>query len=103
MQIPIERIKGKIGELSGGQKRLVEVVKIMHSNAHLALIDEPTNHMDYAAKQKFIDWMKSAQEAMLIITHDRDVLAVVDRIIEIKDGSAEIYEGNYDQYLRQMP
>lgn len=101
MQIPIERIKGKIGELSGGQKRLVEVVKIMHSNAHLALIDEPTNHMDYAAKQKFIDWMKSAQEAMLIITHDRDVLAVVDRIIEIKDGSAEIYEGNYDQYLRQ--
>ncbi len=101
MQIPTQSISGTIGELSGGQKRLVEVVKIMHSKAHLALIDEPTNHMDYVAKQKFIDWMKSAQEAMLIITHDRDVLAAVDRIIEIKDGKAEIYNGNYDQYLKQ--
>ena len=42
--------------LSGGQKRLVEVVKIMHSQAQLALIDEPTNHMDYVAKKQFIDW-----------------------------------------------
>jgi len=44
--------------LSGGQKRLVEVVKIMHSQAHLALIDEPTNHMDYVAKAQFIEWLK---------------------------------------------
>ena len=47
--------------LSGGQKRLVEVVKIMHSDAHLALIDEPTNHMDYVAKAQFIDWMRGAR------------------------------------------
>ena len=43
--------------LSGGQKRPVEIVKIMHSDAHLALIDEPTNHMDYVAKQQFVDWL----------------------------------------------
>lgn len=87
--------------LSGGQKRLVEVVKVMHSDAHLALIDEPTNHMDYVAKQQFIDWMKSAREAMLVITHDRDVLREVDRIIEIKDGQAVSFKGNYDAYLKQ--
>lgn len=87
--------------LSGGQKRLVEVVKIMHSDAHLALVDEPTNHMDYVAKAQFIDWMRDAREAMLVITHDRDVLNEVDRIIELKDGESVSYKGNYDAYLKQ--
>ena len=92
----------RISSLSGGQKRLVEIVKIMHSEAHLALIDEPTNHMDYVAKQQFIDWMNSQpHQAMLIITHDRDVLGQVDRIVEIKDGQAVSYRGNYDAYLKQ--
>jgi len=87
--------------LSGGQKRLVEVVKIMHSDAHLALVDEPTNHMDYIAKQQYIDWMKTAREAMLVVTHDRDVLNEVDRIVELKDGKCVSYKGNYDDYLKQ--
>lgn len=87
--------------LSGGQKRLVEVVKVMHSDAHLALVDEPTNHMDYIAKGQYIDWMKTAREAMLVITHDRDVLREVDRIVELKDGDSVSYKGNYDAYLKQ--
>ncbi len=91
----------KFSTLSGGQKRLIEVVKIMHSDADLALVDEPTNHMDYIAKQQYIDWMKDATEAMLVITHDRDVLNEVDRIVELKDGDSLSYKGNYDAYLKQ--
>jgi ATP-binding cassette subfamily F protein 3 len=87
--------------LSGGQKRLVEVVKVMHADADLALVDEPTNHMDYIAKAQYVEWMKSAREAMLVITHDRDVLNEVDRIIELKDGNSVSYKGNYDAYLKQ--
>jgi len=87
--------------LSGGQKRLVEVVKVMHSDAHLALVDEPTNHMDYIAKAQYVEWMKTAREAMLVITHDRDVLNEVDRIIELKDGDSVSYKGNYNAYLKQ--
>lgn len=87
--------------LSGGQKRLIEIVKIMHSDADLALIDEPTNHMDYVAKAQFIDWMQNAREGMLVITHDRDVLNEVDRIIELKDGDNASYKGNYNAYLKQ--
>lgn len=90
-----------LASLSGGQKRLVEVVKVMHSQAQLALVDEPTNHMDYVAKAQFVEWLKSAREAMLIITHDRDVLHEVDRIIELKDGECVSYKGNYDAYLKQ--
>ena len=95
------RMHGKLGELSGGQKRLVEVAKVMISKAELALIDEPTNHMDYVAKDKYIQWMANAKEAMLVITHDRDVLEKVDRILEVKDQKILSYKGNYSDYLRQ--
>ncbi len=101
-QSPPETIAHRqFSTLSGGQKRLVEVVKIMHSDAHLALVDEPTNHMDYVAKEQYINWMKTAREAMLVITHDRDVLNEVDRIVELKDGESVSYKGNYDAYLKQ--
>lgn len=87
--------------LSGGQKRFVELVIIEHSNANLTLIDEPTNHMDYVAKKAFIDWFISVPHAVVVITHDRDVLKHVSRIIEIKDRGATSFTGNYDDYLRQ--
>ncbi|MDR0955557.1 MAG: ATP-binding cassette domain-containing protein [Candidatus Nomurabacteria bacterium] len=87
--------------LSGGEKRLCEVVKIMTSRADLAIVDEPTNFMDFAAKAKFIDWLNSAKQAVIVISHDRDVLENVAKIIEIKDGQSLIYRGNYDDYIRQ--
>lgn len=87
--------------LSGGQKRLVDTIKIIHSNAQIALVDEPTNFMDYAAKKRFLDWMKSSPDAVLVITHDRDVLKNVDKIIEIRDGKSLIFAGDYDEYLKK--
>lgn len=95
------RINDTLGELSGGQKRLVEVAKVMLSNTQLALIDEPTNHMDYVAKDKFLNWMSSTNDSMLVISHDRDVLDRVDRILEVKDQKILSYKGNYADYLRQ--
>lgn len=89
-----------LGSLSGGQKRMAELIKVQQSRGHLALIDEPTNHMDYVAKESFVKWLKSAQEAVLVITHDRDVLNNVDKIIEIRDGVSYTFKGNYKDYLR---
>ncbi len=100
-QLPPERIDGPMRNLSGGQKRFVELVKVTLSDAHLALIDEPTNHMDYIAKEAFIEWLEAAQQAVVVITHDRDVLAAVDRIVEIKDHEALSFNGDYEAYLKQ--
>ena len=100
LQLP-DVVHRLLNTLSGGEKRLVEVVKVMHSDADLALVDEPTNHMDYIAKVQYIEWMKNTHEAMLVITHDRDVLSEVDRIIELKDGECVSFKGNYDVYLKQ--
>ncbi len=90
-----------VSSLSGGQKRFVELIIVEHSNADLALIDEPTNHMDYVAKAAFLDWLKDVQQAVLVISHDRDVLEQVDCIIEIKNGSTHTFKGNYHAYLDQ--
>jgi ATP-binding cassette subfamily F protein 3 len=99
-QLDVSKLNGKLGDLSGGQKRMVELIKVQRARGHLALIDEPTNHMDYIAKRAFIKWLLAAQEAILVITHDRDVLRVVDRIVEIRDGRAYVFKGNYEQYLK---
>ncbi len=99
-QIDNTKLHCPLGSLSGGQKRMVELMKVQRSRGHIALIDEPTNHMDYIAKDAFVKWLKAAQESVVVITHDRDVLRTVDRIVEIRDGSAYAFRGNYDDYLR---
>ncbi|HQG57414.1 MAG TPA: ATP-binding cassette domain-containing protein [Candidatus Dojkabacteria bacterium] len=96
-----ERALVSMQQLSGGEKRIVELVKIMYSGADLALIDEPTNHMDYEAKEVFIKWFRSTKIACVVITHDRDVLHEVGKIFEIKDGVVIAYNGNYEWYLSQ--
>jgi len=99
-QVPAARIDGPMKALSGGQKRFVELVKVTLSDADLALFDEPTNHMDYIAKEAFIEWLEDAKQAVVVITHDRDVLAVVDRIVEIKDKGTSSSDGDYETYLK---
>lgn len=101
LQFSSSLIEGKLGALSGGQKRLVEVIKIMNSGANLVLMDEPTNHMDHIAKKWFVEWLSGFEGAALIVTHDRDVLHVVDKLAEIKDFSIKVFKGNYDAYLKQ--
>jgi ATPase subunit of ABC transporter with duplicated ATPase domains len=87
--------------LSGGQKRLIELIAIQLAAPQIVLLDEPTNHMDYLAKNAFIEWLKAAKSSVLVISHDRDVLKNVDRILELKDQKIFSYPGNYDKYLAQ--
>lgn len=100
-QIEETQILSPMINLSGGEKRFVELVRVMYSNADLALFDEPTNHMDLEGKAKFIEWVKNSKQSMIIITHDRDVLHHVNKIIEIKDHKINSFEGNYEQYIHQ--
>lgn len=99
-QIDPNKLDAEVSELSGGQKRMVELIKVQRARGHLALIDEPTNHMDYVAKEAFTKWLQATDEAVLVITHDRDVLNIVDKIVEIRDGKAFMFRGNYSAYLK---
>jgi ATPase subunit of ABC transporter with duplicated ATPase domains len=100
-QLEDSLLEQSFSSLSGGQKRLVELVAIQIAEPHVAFLDEPTNHMDYIGKAAFVQWLKNTRSAVLVISHDRDVLGVVDRIIELKDKKSFSYKGNYDAYLYQ--
>ena len=99
-QIDSKKMHVSFGSLSGGERRMVDLIKVQRSRGDINLIDEPTNHMDYIAKAEFVKWLKASPEAALVITHDRDVLSIVDRIIEIRDGRWFSFRGNYQNYLR---
>ena len=98
-QITEEQARSPLSTLSGGEKRYIELARLMYSKSTLFLIDEPTNHMDYIGKEQFITWMNDTKTAMLIVTHDRDVLKEVDTIIELKDKKMHVFHGNFDHYI----
>lgn len=100
-QLDETQINGEFSQLSGGQKRFAQLVQVEFSNADLLILDEPTNHMDYVAKENFTAWLKTVRSAVLVISHDRDVLACVDRMVELRDQRLWSYPGNYDAYLKQ--
>lgn len=100
-QISPEKARLPLSSLSGGEKRYTELVRLMYSAADLLLIDEPTNHMDYIGKEQFISWMQTVSASVLVVTHDRDVLKYVHKIIELKDKKIFVFNGNYDHYIQQ--
>jgi ATP-binding cassette subfamily F protein 3 len=90
-----------LGGLSGGQKRFVELVKVSFARADLLLLDEPTNHLDYHGKEQFLTWLKKLDTAVVVISHDRDVLREVSAVVELRDKKLHTYNGNYDAYIKQ--
>lgn len=97
--ISADLVSQPLGYLSGGQKRYMEMTRMMFSRADLLLIDEPTNHLDYLGKERFITWMKSLKQAVFVVTHDRDVLNNVHKVMELKNKKLDIFKGNYDHYI----
>lgn len=88
--------------LSGGEKTTVILGKILLENPDILLLDEPTNHLDIKAVEWLEDYLKSYKGIVVVVSHDRYFLDnVVSKIIEIEDGSATTYNGNYSSYTKQ--
>ncbi len=92
----------EIGDLSGGEKSRVALLKLMLSDANFLLMDEPTNHLDIDSKEILEDALINYEGTLLIISHDRYFLnKVTTKILELsKEGLAE-YLGNYNYYLEK--
>ncbi len=88
---------------SGGWKMRIALAKILTINPDVLLLDEPTNHLDIESILWLEQWLKSDYEGALLMTcHDREFMnRIVSRIIEIANGSATTYNGDYDFYLRE--
>jgi len=91
-----------VGELSGGEKSRLQMAKLMLEEANFLLLDEPTNNLDIPSCEVLEDALEDYPGTVFVISHDRYFLdRVVDRIIELEDGHATEYPGNYTEYRRQ--
>ena len=89
-------------QLSGGEKTRVNLARLLLEKTDILLLDEPTNHLDLRSVEWLESYIKQFKGTTLTISHDRYFLdRVVDRIIEIHDGHAEFYNGNYSFYLEE--
>ena len=85
--------------LSGGQKKLVGLARLLLTRPDLLLLDEPDNHLDLAAKSMLERLLADYPGAVVIVSHDRYLLDLVaDEIAELEDGRLTAYPGNYSEY-----
>jgi ATPase subunit of ABC transporter with duplicated ATPase domains len=84
---------------SGGERQSTELRHAFDTNAQILLLDEPTNNLDSDAKGKFFYDLMSYLFGAVIVSHDRELLQKMDKIIEIQNGKIKIYGGNYDFYV----
>ena len=86
--------------LSGGEKTRVNLARLILEDTDILLLDEPTNHLDLNATEWLEDYLRKFHGTVLAISHDRYFLdQVTQRSIEIHDGKAEFYNGNYSFYV----
>ena len=94
-------LSAKVGDLSGGLRRRVQLAQVLLGDDDLLLLDEPTNHLDIDSIEWLTNFLKNSKKTVLFITHDRYFLDHVStRIFELDSGDLLEYQGNYQDYVR---
>ena len=104
--VPDARLELPIGVLSGGERRRVELARILFAGSEVLCLDEPTNHLDIDAKEWLLGFLRGFRGALLVISHDLELLdeAItrvlhLDRPGEADTGEVVEYRGTYSQYV----
>jgi len=98
--LPDDRLDVPLAALSGGERRRVELGRILFAGSELLLLDEPTNHLDTDAKQWLTSFLRSYRGALLVVSHDLDLLdEAITRVLHLDDAELTEYRGTYSQYL----
>ena len=104
--LPVDRLALTVGSLSGGERRRLELARILFAGSDLLLLDEPTNHLDADARDWLLRYLVAFKGTLLVISHDLGLLdeAItrvlhLDREDEEATGNLVAYKGTYSQYL----
>ncbi len=96
----LENYDLKMGTLSGGMIKKVELAKVLVDDAEILLLDEPTNHLDLQTIVWLENYLQKSERTLLMVTHDRYFLdKVCNSIVEIHKGNLTAYNGNFTKYL----
>jgi ATPase subunit of ABC transporter with duplicated ATPase domains len=94
-----DRVDLPITVLSGGERRRVELARILFAGSDVLLLDEPTNHLDVDAKGWLMGFLRSYRGALLVVSHDLDLLdEAITRVLHLDEGTIVEYKGTYSQY-----
>jgi ATPase subunit of ABC transporter with duplicated ATPase domains len=94
-----DRVDLPLVVLSGGERRRVELARILFAGSDLLLLDEPTNHLDVDAKSWLMGFLRSYRGALLVVSHDIDLLdEAITRVLHLDEGAMVEYKGTYSQY-----
>src|SRR6185295_16846886 len=95
-----DRVDLPISVLSGGERRRVELARILFAGSELLLLDEPINHLDTDAKQWLLGFLRSYRGTLLVVSHDLDLLdEAITRVLHLVGAELAEYRGTYSQYL----
>lgn len=98
-----EQIRGRIANLSGGEKSRLQLAKLVLTRPNLLILDEPTNNLDIASIEVLEETLEEFVGTVIVISHDRYFLdKAVDRIIELRDGCLREFAGGYTDYLEAI-
>lgn len=99
LSIPDSQRSQLFSSLSGGEKTRVNLGRLILEDTDILLLDEPTNHLDLHATEWLEEYIRAFRGTVVVISHDRYFLdRIVTRVIEVLDGKAEFYSGNYSFY-----
>ena len=102
LSIPQDMRERPFDMLSGGEKTRVNLARLILEDTDILLLDEPTNHLDLRATEWLEEYLDKFKGTVLAVSHDRWFLdKVVQRCVEIHDGKAELYSGNYSFYVEE--
>ncbi|MFI5045471.1 MAG: ABC-F family ATP-binding cassette domain-containing protein [Acidimicrobiia bacterium] len=89
-----------LGVLSGGERRRVELARILFGGTDTLILDEPTNHLDIDARDWLLGFLRAYRGALLVVSHDLELLdQAITRVLHLDDGELREYKGTYSQYL----
>ena len=86
---------------SGGEQQFDALMRAMDTGADILLLDEPTNNLDADAKAKFFAGLDMSMSGVVVVSHDRELLRRMTKIIEIQNGKITVFGGNYDFWINQ--
>jgi ATPase subunit of ABC transporter with duplicated ATPase domains len=94
-----DRVDLPVAVLSGGERRRVELARILFAGSDLLLLDEPTNHLDVDAKQWLMKFLVGYRGALLVVSHDLSLLdRSITRVLHLDEGELIEYRGTYSHY-----